>query len=165
MNKVFKARKTGDIEKEDEHLGKADSQWYKLSNEERSRIENMAILENFFEMKKSWKQFYKDGKHRKRRVEFPILTYDKETKKYTQGIGWRWASDLTGTHHILYNILNNKPINIGTNEKRGIIRWELYRATKNERVLKELLVPFGDSIGVHEIQFAYEKIKQQYGFK
>lgn len=164
MNKVFKARKEENDSKEDDHLAQADTQWYALSNEERYKINDMAILEKFFEMRKSWKQFHKDGKHKKKKIEYQVYIPNYETRVNNIVTRHRWESDLRMEHHVLFNILNNNAVDIGTEEKRLIIRWALYRAIVNERALKELLVPFGDSIGIQEVKFALEKFKKQYGF-
>lgn len=119
--------------------------------------------EQYLNMRKSWKNFIANKKHRKYKSEFEIYPFNPETGNYEKDIGFEWKSDLTVYHHIVYNLLVH-----GTTEKsyKGKIPYHiwsnLYWIGRHEKMHKKFLEPFGEDMTIDILREELSKYKVKF---
>jgi hypothetical protein len=108
--------------------------------------------EQYLSIVASWKQYIRDGKHKKYKVHYWMNTPSE---------GYRWESDLTACHHLLYALIRNKDLMKGFQDNETLLnlvrtlKWVSKQATPSSFANK-LLVPFGE-------QFTFELLKEVVG--
>lgn len=124
--------------------------------------------EQYIKIRASWKQYIKDGKHKKYKI--PSSDYTKiirnENGKFLDfgSTGYSWHSDLQSYHHLLYALLRKKDLHksFKDNLKFTTIKKQLraivdnceneYKKDHINKFVNLLLVPFGE-------EFSFELMK------
>lgn len=101
----------------------------------------------------AWRQYIADGKHKKKKI--PCWGWSEEQRKYVDDAYFRFESDLTSMHHLLYAMIRKRPLTEGFKdnyelarlcaELKGIVNFCKEDGNNNaSNMAKRLMVPFGE---------------------
>lgn len=126
--------------------------------------------EQYLAIRASWKQYIKDGKHKKYKVEYGH-NWSYGGKSLDQGgevAGYRWESDLSVYHHYIYTLLRKKDVKNAFSEEciggvESHFNWLRHHwdnpdvSRKSHRDL--LVIPFGGQLTDEMLQELLQPIQ------
>lgn len=181
ISQMFTYRNENDQQKEDDILNELDICWYEMKDEELDKIKNMLILgskEKYLSIKNAWKTFIKENYHKKYKIPTTRCIFE-DGKYIVIEEGYRWKSDLTDLHHVIYALVRNKKLekmfkrdkledgkNIRFFSKLHSIKNELSYINKSPKLpegyIENVLKPFNGFITKEDLYAIHIKLEMLY---
>lgn len=177
-NKMFTFRKAGNEQAEEDIIAELDHHWWKVMDQsEREQANEMLTCdskEKYLAFQEAWKQFLKEGKHKKQKITYTYAVWNRSKRAYDTGEGFHWISDLTSAHHLFYGMMRNKKLNKmfkPTNKPEGhplsnypglkeAIAGISSAANGNQLVINLLLAPFAGTLDLDDIKRVDYRLKE-----
>lgn len=120
----------------------------------------------------SWKAFINEGRHKKYKVFYEYTDFNAPSIENGKKVSWtthkdygyKWQSDLTALHHLIYTLIRKRDVYTRFSEEsiRNIIfQFDGYTRFKEEQYIASILEPFNGNITIDEVRDLISSFKKE----